>query len=73
MRETNCSYVLEIKLPIVNFTKETQLQPNLSLRRILIRRWDEMVQWLASVSREEFMANGVNGYDVIQRYYTKER
>jgi len=32
-----------------------------------------MAQWLASVSREELQKMGRNGYDVIQRYYTKEK
>ncbi len=32
-----------------------------------------MAQWLASVSREELRQMGRNGYDVIQRYYTKEK
>ena len=34
---------------------------------------DEMAQWLASVSSEELRQMGHNGYDVIQRYYTKEK
>ena len=37
------------------------------------KKVDEMAQWLASVSREELQKMGRNGYDVIQRYYTKEK
>ena len=32
-----------------------------------------MAQWLTSVSREELRRMGRNGYEVIQRYYTKEK
>lgn len=60
------------KTPIVNFTKEHNCA-KLITEKNFDKKVDEMVQWLASVSREELRQMGCNGYDVIQRYYTKEK
>ena len=60
------------KTPIVNFTKEYNCA-KLITEKDFDKKVDEMAQWLASVSREELRQMGRNGYDVIQRYYTKEK
>lgn len=58
--------------PITNFTKDHNCA-KLITEKDFDKKVDEMVQWLASVSREELQTMGRNGYDVIQRYYTKEK
>ena len=60
------------KTPIVNFTKDYNCA-KLITEKDFDKKVDEMAQWLASVSREELQKMGRNGYDVIQRYYTKEK
>ena len=60
------------KTPIVNFTKEHHCA-KLITEKDFDKKVDEMAQWLASVSSEELRQMGHNGYDVIQRYYTKEK
>ena len=60
------------KTPIVNFTKDYNCA-KLITEKDFDKKVDEMAQWLASVSRVELQKMGRNGYDVIQRYYTKEK
>lgn len=58
--------------PIVNFTKDHECA-KLITEKDLDKKVDKMAEWLDSVSREELVHMGRNGYDVIQQCYTKEK
>lgn len=60
------------KTPIINFTREYNCA-KLITEKDFDKKVNEMVEWLTSVSREELQDMGRKGYDVIQRYYTKEK
>lgn len=58
--------------PIVNFTQSYHCAKIIT-EKDLDKKVNEMAEWLAQVTREELQTMGHNGYEVIQKYYTKER
>lgn len=58
--------------PIVNFTRPYHCAKIIT-EKDLDKKVNEMAEWLSQVTREDLQRMGHNGYEVIQKYYTKER
>ena len=57
--------------PIVNFTKDYNCA-KLITEKDFDKKVDEIAKWLGSVTREQLIPMGQNGYDMIQMHYTKD-
>lgn len=60
------------RTPIVNFTRPYHCAKIIT-EKDLDKKVNEMAEWLSQVTREDLQRMGHNGYEVIQKYYTKER